>query len=256
MAENQPSDEKPIARARLETSDEEILDRFETRARMTWRMLWVLPSGIALVVGATAAAIFSGHAALVAGMWGRIVIAAVIGALFVYAFVTIIKSSIQPIKADSPRLVQRRLDHYQGVRRWSILIGVFMMFFVLMGIPHAVPVLRAARQLPLLIGAGALIAGIMLMNALLLSSGPRWQTLVPPGVRELPNDEFDRALRARTTRFGYILVMLLLAGALPVALWRPDWALTAIACALYAGFAAPALYYIIGDWRASRGGEG
>lgn len=256
MAGKQPSNDERIASAKIAMSDDEILDRFKTHADILWRVTWVLISGIALVVGATAITIRSGHTALVTGTWGRIVIAVVIGALFVYAFVTIVKSSIRPIKADSPRLVQRRLDDYQRVRRRSILLNVFVMFFLVMGLPRMSPLLRAARQLPLLIGAGAFIAGIIVMMAILLSAGPRWQTLVPPGTRELPTDEFDRALRARTTRFGYILVMLLLGAALPVALWRPDWTLTAIAAALYAGFAVPALYYLIADWRASRGDEG
>ncbi|MEI9885991.1 MAG: hypothetical protein WDN08_05710 [Rhizomicrobium sp.] len=37
-------------------------------------------------------------------------------------------------------------------------------------------------------------------------------------------------------------------------LWRPDFALASLAWALYAGFAVPALYYVIADWRASRDG--
>jgi hypothetical protein len=80
--------------------------------------------------------------------------------------------------------------------------------------------------------------------------------MTPPGARNLPDDEFDSALRARTIRFGYMLVLLLLGAVFQVALWRPDWTLTALAWALYAGFALPAFYYVIADWRASRGDEG
>ncbi len=253
MAGKQLSNDELIARARA--GDDEILEGFQSRAGNFWRMIWLLVTGLALIVATNAAAIFSGHAALVTGLWGRIVTGAVLVALFVFYFVTTARNSLRPDKTDSARLAQMRLDHYQRARRWSILINVVAMSFVL-GIPPALAIMRAAHLLPLLIGAAALVAGILIINVFLLSAGPGWQTLAPPGLREIPNDEFDVALRARTMRFGYVLVMLLLGAVLPVALWRPDLTLTAIAWALYAGFAVPALYYLIADWRASGAIEG
>jgi hypothetical protein len=238
-----------------QSADDEILNRIKTRDRVTWRMLWGLMSGIALVLAATAAAIFSGHAALVTGMRGRIVTAAVLGALFVYALVTIVRGSMRPVKADGPRFVHCRMDIYQRRRRQTILLNVFVMFFAIMSLSELPPVLRATHQQPLLLGVGALIAGYMLMLVVLLSAGPRWQSTVP-GAGELPNDEFDSALRARTMRLGYILAMLLLGAVLLVALWQPDLTRTALCCALYAGYAVPALYYLVADGRASRGDEG
>lgn len=251
MAEKQPSDDKRIARARIEMSEDEIIDRAKARDRATWRMIWVLISGIALVLGATAIAIKSGHAALVSGMWGQIVILAVIGALFAYAFVTIIKYSIRPIERDSPRLVHYRRDSHQRVWRRSILFSVFMMLFVLMSVLRALPVLRGAHPLLLLVGPS--VAGFMLLLVFTLSVGPRWSG--SPGL-PVPDDEFDRDLRARMMRVGYIVVMLLLGAVFLVDLWQPALTLTALIWALYAGFAVPALYYLIADWRASRGSEG
>jgi hypothetical protein len=252
MTRQRPSDEEPIARAEFELSDDKILDRDRT----LWRMVWVMLGGIALVVAATAAAIFSGHAALVTSMWGQIVTAAFVGPLFVYAFVTIIKCSIGPTEAGSPRLVHRQMDSQHRVWRGSMLLNVFVIFFVAMGLPRVLPFLRATHQPTLL--AGAVLAGSMLMYAFImllltfiLSAGPGLRM----GARERFNDEFDSALRTRMMRFGYILVMLLLGAVFVVALRRPDWTLTALAWALYAGFAIPALYYLIADWRASRGGE-
>jgi hypothetical protein len=49
--------------------------------------------------------------------------------------------------------------------------------------------------------------------------------------------------------------MMLLGGVLLIELWRPDLTLRAVSWALYAGFALPALYYVIADWRASSGDE-
>lgn len=238
-----------MPKTQFENNDDKILDRIKTRDRMTWRMVGVLTSGITLVFAAMATAIFSGHAALVTSTWGQIVIAAVVGALFVYAFVTVVKYSIQSTEAGSPRLVHRRTDIHQRRWRQSILLNVIMMFFAVMVLPAAFQVLRVAPQVLLLLGA--FIAGFTLLLALIVSAGPGW-----PGAHERLNDEFDSVLRARMMRFGYILALLLLCAVLQVALWQPDLTLTALVWALYAGFAIPALYYLITDWRASRGGEG
>jgi hypothetical protein len=80
---------------------------------------------------------------------------------------------------------------------------------------------------------------------------------VGPGIngREFINDEFVSALRARTMRFAYMLTMLLLVGVLLVVLWWPELTLTALCWALYAGFALPAIYYVIADWRAASAHE-
>ncbi|MDR3454976.1 MAG: hypothetical protein P4L96_19610, partial [Rhodoferax sp.] len=61
-------------------------------------------------------------------------------------------------------------------------------------------------------------------------------------------------LRARAARLGYWALMVAVASALLIAVWRPDLTLRVLAWALYAGFAIPALYYVIADWRAGRDG--
>jgi hypothetical protein len=121
-----------------------------------------------------------------------------------------------------------------------------------MGFMRVLPVLRAAHLLQTL--AGPFITGMMLLLAFILSAGPRWSG--QPGSTALPDDEFDRALRTRMMRFGYIVVMLVLSAVFLVALWQPALTLTVLIWALYAGFAVPALYYVIADWRASRANEG
>ena len=240
MAEKQPSNEDGIP------------NHVKTRERMMRRVAWILPGGIAVIGAAMAAAAFSGHAALVSSMRGQIVIGAVAGALFVYALVMIAKCNIAPTELDSPRLVHRRMDSNQRAWRRSILFTVVMMFVALMSFQRAFPVLRAAHLLQTL--AGPFVTGMMLLLVFILSVGPGWSG--PPGSTGLPDDEFDRALRTRMMRFGYIVVMLVLSAVFLVALWQPALALTALIWALYAGFAVPALYYLVADWRASRATEG
>jgi len=244
-----------MAKTQLEINDDKILARIKTSDRMMWRVVWVLTGGIALVAVVIATALFTGHAGLVTSLWGQSITAAVVGGLFVYAAVVAGKYHVSPIEADNPRLVRRRIDAYQRRWRWVILLNIFTTFTFVMGVPRMVTPLGGAHQfLPMLIGAVA--AGLMLMMAIILSAGPAWQGMAQPGARELLNDEFASALRARTMRFGYILMMFLLGAVLVVALWQPDLTLTALAWALYAGFAVPALYYVIADWRASFGDDG
>jgi hypothetical protein len=228
---------------------DEIPDSFETRARMMRRTVRVLTSGIALLAAAMATAVYSGHAAQVTSVWGQTVISAVVVALFVYAFVMIGKyHHLRATEADSPRLAHRRMDSKGRDWRFMILLNVVVMFFVTLGLAGWFQALRPAPQVLLLFEA--FFAGFMLLLAFILSAGPGWQST------ELVHDEFDSALRARMMRLGYILVLLLLGAVYAVALWQPDLTPAIVIWALYVGFAVPALYYLIGDWRASRGDEG
>jgi len=244
-----------MAKTQVEIDDDKILARIKTSDRVMWRVVWVLTSEIALVAALIATAIFTGHAALVTSMLGQSITAAFVGALFVYAIVMMGKYYVPPIEADSPRLVRRRIDAYQRRWRWVILLNIFTTFVFVMNLCRFFPFPGVAHQrMPVLIGA--CVAGFMIMFAFVLSAGPGFQGMAQPGARELLNDEFASALRARTMRFGYIVVMMLLGAVLLVALWQPDLTLTALAWALYAGFAVPALYYVIADWRASSKDEG
>jgi hypothetical protein len=93
--------------------------------------------------------------------------------------------------------------------------------------------------------------GMIGLFSVLMMVGPGWFS------RELHailNDDFIRDLRARAMRLGYLTMMVAVTAALLTAIWRPDFALPALAWALYAGFAIPTLYYIIADWRAGRDG--
>ena len=94
---------------------------------------------------------------------------------------------------------------------------------------------------------------VMALFSVLTIVGPGWFS------RELHailNDEFVRDLRARTARLGYLTMMAAVAAALLTTIWHPDLALPALAWAFYAGFAIPALYYVIADWRASHDNDG
>jgi hypothetical protein len=255
MTRKQHSDEKLIARAGTGISEDEIPDHFKTRARMMGRLVWRLVLGFASVASAIAIASISGHGALVTSMWGQTVIAAVTGVLFVYAIAMMRNHYIQPARTDSPRLVHIRMENYHRRWRGAILINIFMMLLGVVGLSATLRFLGAAPQM-LMLSAGftAVYAFIVLMCAFILSVGPGGQSMAP-GAQELLNDEFDRGLRARTIRFGYMLMLAQLGAVLLLSLLQPNLTLIALSCALYAGFALPALYYIIADWRASRGCE-
>jgi len=233
MAERLLSDEERAARARHETS-----------VRMRWRAVWVLIIGLALLFAVIAALTFTGHAALVLSMWGQTITAVYACALLVYFIATMSRSYVPSIEMNDPRYMRRRIDEYQRQWRWTILFQVFAILPFFAFLPQIFWFFGSTHQFMRAILC-AIVALLMIVLVFLL--------LVGPGIggRELLNDEFVTALRARTMRFAYVLTMLLLGAVLLIDLWRPDLTLTALCWALYASFAVPALYYVIADWRAS-----
>lgn len=214
---------------------------------MRWRAVWVLIIGLALLFAVTAALGFTGHAALVLSLWGQTATAVYGCALLVYFIVTMSRSYDPSIATDDPRFIRRRIDEYQGRWRWTILLQIFMIFPFFAFLPQTFWVFGSHPFMRALLCA--IVALLIIILIFLL--------LVGPGIagRELLNDEFVAALRARTMRFAYIVAMLLLGAVLVIVLWWPGLTLRAVSWALYAGFAIPALYYVIADWRASSADE-
>ncbi len=230
-------------------SDEEeraALARHELSLRMKWRALWVFIIGLALLLAVVTALSLTGHAALVLSVWGKTVTAVYAVALLIYFIAMMSRAYVPPIGMDDPRFLRRRIDEYQRRWRWAILFQVFMMFPVFALLPKVFWALGALQFIGIMFFGT--IAFLMIFSGYMLSAGPG---LLLPRASELINDEFATALRARVMRFAYILTMLLLGTALLVAVWRPTLTATALIWALYVGFAVPALYYVIADWRAS-----
>jgi hypothetical protein len=220
---------------------------------MKWRAVWVFIIGLALLLAVVAALSFTGHAALAVSIWGKTITAVYGCALLIYFIARMSRSYVPPIGMDDPRFLRRRIDEYQRRWRWTILLQVFLMFPFFALLPKMSTMFRVFGGLqfigPMFFGT---IAFLMIFSGYMLSAGPGF---LLPGASELINDEFAAALRARVMRFAYILTMLLLGAALSVAVWHPDLTVTAFIWELYAGFAIPALYYVIADWRASGADE-
>lgn len=217
---------------------------------MKARTLSVLIIGSALLFAVVTALSLTGHAALVLSIWGQTITAVYACTLLVYFIVTMSKYFDPSIEASSPRFVRRRIDEYQGRWRWMILLQVFSMLPFFAFLPQVFWVFGAHLFMRTILCG--IIAFLMIILVYMLSAGPGFSQ---PGASDLIDDEFARALRARMMRFAYIFAMLLLGAVLVVTLWQPSLTLAVLSWALYAGFAVPALYYVIADWRASSAGE-
>lgn len=232
-------------------SDDEIIARSDAGKRIIWRMLLILTGGMVLLVAAIAVAILTGHAALLANFWGQTAFAAALAVLFAFTFASVVKYYRAIPASTEPRIVRRQIDMHH--RRWRIIVGVNLLTtFVCVANLSRVFGEFGSSQWPITIAIGATIVLLTVLFAIILSIGPGWAGMNNPELADTLNDEWARELRARTMRLGYILLMLLLSATLFVAILRPDLVLPALAWALYAGFAIPALYYIVADWRAGR----
>jgi hypothetical protein len=238
-----------------EPSDDEIIAQWKASTRAMWRLVWILTGGLTLVVGVIAAALLTGHAELVMSFWGQVAFAVWLAVLFAITFVGIAKYYKPPPEIANPRLVRRLIDAYQRRWRWIILLGIFITFVSLRNLTNFFRDAPAPQSIAdVLITASIIVA--VTMFVLVLAAGPGWQGMGEPGMSEILNDEFVQSLRARTMRFGYIVAMLLISAVLLIAVWRPDLTLKALCWSMFAGYALPALYYVIADWRASRANEG
>jgi len=226
--------------------------KIEARDRIARRMAWVLLGAPVLLAAAFATAFATGHVALFQSQAGQIVIGVLFAASILYV-VSLAGQRFRPdiyVDASDPRIVRRRIDAHQ--RNWRLFLcsGILFTLPSFLSFGTAFHRLEHLDRFLALLGGGSLIATISVYLAPLMI-GPGW---LDRELRGILNDEFMRDLRGRAMRLGYLIMMVAVAAALMVALWRPDLALGSLAWALYAGFAIPSLYYVIGDWRASRDG--
>jgi hypothetical protein len=231
---------------------DDIAAKIEAGDRIAWRMVWVLIGPTVLLIAAFATAFVTGQTTLLQSEAAQIVIGVLFAACIVYA-ASLVRRRFRPdiyVDASDPRIIRRRIDAHQRSWRLSLCVGILSTFpsFLSLGVGFN-RLEHANRLLALAAGGTLIVTTALLLGPLMI--GPGW---LDRGLRDILNDEFMRDLRGRAMRLGYLIMVVAVAAALMATIWRPDFALASLAWALYAGFAIPALYYVIADWRASRDG--
>lgn len=227
-------------------SDDEVAARLNARDRRIALTGFPLLAMMMLVL---AGLIFNGHAALLQNQTVQIVIslAFVAGVLLVFLPLARDRDPATDAAGADPAIMRKRIDHYHRYWRWTILFLLLASTNVVGEFVWAVS--KATIPAPYVLINGASVVFTILIFAWTTANGPGG---FRGGLHHILNDEFVCTLRARMMRLGYAAMMAAGAAALLTGMWRPDLAVPALAWALYAGFAIPALYYVIADWRASR----
>jgi magnesium-transporting ATPase (P-type) len=234
------------------SSDDEIVAKLDAGDRANgWMALVLLGLPVVLAV-LFAAAFFTGHTALLESDGAQIAIGVLFAMAILLSFIRFRRHfrSEAYLESLEPRILRRRIDRFQRTWRWVLATLIGSSCLTIISTSYALG--RSGpnnRPLTLLV-AGGFVFVIALFSAMVFS-GLGWHDR---DIYRILNDDFIRALRARAARLGYVTLMAAVASALLIATWRPDLTLRVLAWALYAGFAVPALYYIIADWRASRDG--
>ncbi len=141
--------------------------------------------------------------------------------------------------------LRRHVDHYQSLQRWGMLLYVGVLGILCVNqarIPWSSPSSWITITLFALVAtlSGCFVAiGTGFLN-------PRFHRALA--------DELNKALRAKATRLGYLLALILLVLDDAIALMKPYWITAAIPASIFAVVAIPALYLAWLEWRASRGG--
>lgn len=231
-------------------TDDEIIAKLNASEGAAIRFALVGLGLVVLMALTCAAAFFSGHAAVLQNEYVQSGVAVVFVVLFVTAFFGFSRRFAVPVEAEDPRIVKRRIDTHHRKWRWLLAANLPLSTFCVWNFAHSLAELSGLDRFYAVALAGLVVFQLVLFTANTLA-GPGGFN---PAMHELLNDEYVRALRARTARFGYITMMLASSAALLAGTWRADLALPAVAWAMFAGYALPTLYYIIADWRASRDG--
>lgn len=231
-------------------NDDDIVARLNASEEAAVRMAL---TGLALVVLMAlvfAAAFFTGHAAWLQDQTVQAAVAAVVGGALVIAFVRFARRFGPPVDACDPAIVKKRIDAHHRTWRWTVGSSLFSSLGCVAALSSVLSKAGTADR-PFVLVFAAQVVFVCLLFAAVTAAGPGW---FDREMHAILNDEFIRDLRARAVRVGYSVMMFAVAAALLAGVLRPDLALSALAWALYAGMAVPALYYVVADWRASRDG--
>lgn len=150
-----------------------------------------------------------------------------------------------PRLEDLPeRILRRQIDHYQ--RRWRTVLTALLVMLCVCAVVASLTVASSAVLVDKFV-----TAAVLLLFAACCALG----TVFYPGLKVF-DDERIEALRARSAKFGFVVLLAALGTSFPLALHHPTWAPHILIWTLFASGAAPALYYIVADWRASLKGDG
>ncbi len=235
-----------------EPTDDEIVAQLNASEGAAVRMFFAGLGMVVMMVLVFAGAFFSGHVAFLQSQTVQIVIAIAFGTAFLIAFVRFARRYAPPVDASDPRIVRLRIDAHHRSWRWTIVSSLFSSVGCVAAFSTALPKASTPDR-PFVLLFAAMVAFVILLSAMVMAFGPGGFSRQ---IHAILNDEFVRDLRARTVRLGYAVTMTAVAAVLLIGVWRPDFALPALAWALYAGFAIPALYYVVTDWRAGRSRDG
>lgn len=234
-------------------SDDEILAKLNANDRAGDRLALVLLSAVLVLVAIYAAAYFTGEVTLVQSQAGQIAIGGLFAMVLVFAIAGFGRR-FRPVgssDANDLKIVRRRIDSHHRHWRLMLVSWLTVILSLLPSVTIAAPTLGAlghAHPLLAMAAAAAMIAPVVLFS-LLMIAGPGWGNRE---MRAILNDEFVRQLRARTIQLGYFTMLTAVSAGILAAVWRRDLASLVLLWTLYAGFAVPALYYVIADWRAGR----
>lgn len=203
----------------------------------------------ALLIVIFGGAILSGHAVLLQNRYVQLALAIAISMLVLTALLGFNRRCVTLAGAGDPSIVRKQIDLHHRRWRWLLLSNLAVATFCVWSLAHALSLQLTVADRPYIVVLSAVIVIVIAVYSAHCLAGPGG---FDPRMHDLLNDEFVRNLRTRTVGFGYGIMFLAAAATLVIGAWRPDLTLIALSWALYAGFAAPALYYLFADWRAGR----
>jgi hypothetical protein len=151
------------------------------------------------------------------------------------------RETLPRLEALPESILRKQIDHYQ--QRWCSIVLVLLFLLIATTLGFGAIALHPAAMTDFGVVAGA----VFFLEVFLCA----FATVFYPGLKVF-DDERLIALRGRAAKAGFIILLLALGAAFPAILRHPEWTTLALIGVLFAGGAAPALYYVIADWRAGR----
>jgi hypothetical protein len=233
----------PKGRRRFERPDEEILDQLKRSRRAGWFMLF----GCLVCIVSSVVLVFLGRVGAIPPIAAEYSTAAIV-IVWVLATIFRFRHFPPPLEANEERILRKRIDSIQSVWRWLTVFCVGIAVMTTFGTSRMLGPVNSSHPL-LALFAGSTFVFVILLYSLMVFYGPGYLD----GSYRVINDELARALHARAFKAGYLALMVMLGGVLLTVLYRPALTIPALCWTLFAGFAMPALYYVILQWRAGSG---
>jgi hypothetical protein len=241
--------EGPSAKDNRRRSFERPNDEILAQLKHSHRAMWFVLLGLLICLIASVVAVFAGRVGSVPLVVGEYFGAATLVVWFLAVFLWIGRRIAPPPEANEERILRTRIDSIQSVWRVMTVFFVFFAFTTTFSVSGGL--VRINPHHPALaLFAGAVLVFVILLYMLAVFYGPGY---LNSGLR-IVNDELALALQARAFKAGYLVLMVMLGGALLADLYRPALIIPTLCWMLFAGFAMPTLYYVILQWRTGSGG--